>query len=528
MVKKRQRSTSGSAEPVEKSSTAKSLAAKLRKLYNDVPTDSTSALDAMDDDGVDGESGDVKKAREDASRSAHLSTKLENAGRLRLRADIPMLVEGKKMSRKELEDSREEVGEDAEDSKDEDMSAEEVDGDSDDESEEDAANQENDALSEGEDESSSDDAPVEIRNDKIGMTSEPKGDKGNGEEAASEDDDEEGSEENASDVGNDEDDSEEAASKPKAKKKTALAIDADLERQYQLEIRGRDAKKREQDYSANAGASASSSLSGVVVRKQLELYKKLQKMRIMLEPALRRVADAEKDEEDADDCIDKSSTSNKASHFSPAALRGLRSALRDLQAATVPDGWASSMEEQPVNHVSSATDAITTAALNTLEQTRQKTQVAVRNERAFKVLDQSIPAQIEAALEDEHWRKKVALHRASQPSSTFDNTTVYDDREFYAAMLGEIVHGNGLSSSASRDGTDATDGTSTNKTNKSLASRVQLLQSKKNPDCDRRASKGRKIRYVAIEKLQNFMVPRPLENAMDEDLVDQMMNSLFR
>ena len=52
----------------------------------------------------------------------------------------------------------------------------------------------------------------------------------------------------------------------------------------------------------------------------------------------------------------------------------------------------------------------------------------------------------------------------------------------------------------------------------------------KRKDVERRASKGRKTRYVPIPKLQNFMAPRVPEEAgeVDEELVDNLLRTLFR
>lgn len=53
-------------------------------------------------------------------------------------------------------------------------------------------------------------------------------------------------------------------------------------------------------------------------------------------------------------------------------------------------------------------------------------------------------------------------------------------------------------------------------------------------DVDRRASKGRKIRYVPIKKLENFMTAIPinpnisyLPGANDEEFVDCLMSGLL-
>ncbi|KEP63472.1 UNVERIFIED_CONTAM: hypothetical protein HHA_312618 [Hammondia hammondi] len=98
----------------------------------------------------------------------------------------------------------------------------------------------------------------------------------------------------------------------------------------------------------------------------------------------------------------------------------------------------------------------------------------------------------------------------------------YDDGDFYVELLKHVIQqGGALDSSDSLD-----------REKNLLKLRNKLNRGRK--DVDRRASKGRKIRYQPIEKLQNLMTATPwqpnldaLPGAGDEAMVDRLMRQLF-
>jgi len=97
-------------------------------------------------------------------------------------------------------------------------------------------------------------------------------------------------------------------------------------------------------------------------------------------------------------------------------------------------------------------------------------------------------------------------------------TTVeeYDDAPLYAALLKESV----------QKGASGDEYTAMKMASK-FGKRTQNVQ------VDRRASKGRKIRYTPIEKLVNFMAPRPVPLSegvpiTDEQLINAFVNSVFQ
>lgn len=94
---------------------------------------------------------------------------------------------------------------------------------------------------------------------------------------------------------------------------------------------------------------------------------------------------------------------------------------------------------------------------------------------------------------------------------------VYDDRQFYSTLLKNFI----TSSAAKRQGDGAN-------SNFLRADDLEALRQYKRAKqhVDRRASKGRKIRYIVHPKLQNFMYPIPAPSA--ELNADILFQSLFQ
>jgi len=98
---------------------------------------------------------------------------------------------------------------------------------------------------------------------------------------------------------------------------------------------------------------------------------------------------------------------------------------------------------------------------------------------------------------------KKALHKSNKrkresSSSEYLDLEVYDDSAFYSQLLKHYV--NHASNTADNNN---------NMQGLQELRRLKQQQRKSSSDVDRKASKGRKIRYVVHAKLQNFMFPRP-------------------
>lgn len=132
----------------------------------------------------------------------------------------------------------------------------------------------------------------------------------------------------------------------------------------------------------------------------------------------------------------------------------------------------------------------------------------VPGRKAMKVLDQSISSQMEYVMSDPDQRAVKRCRGVTEEE--------YDDAPLYAALLKESVQ-----KGASGDEYKAM------KTASKFGKRGAAKE------VDRRASKGRKIRYTAIDKLTHFMAPRPVPLSegipiTDEGLIEAFVSSIFQ
>ena len=92
------------------------------------------------------------------------------------------------------------------------------------------------------------------------------------------------------------------------------------------------------------------------------------------------------------------------------------------------------------------------------------------------------------------------LDAAAAAASAARDEESYDDAEFYAQLLKELLEASGPGGAA------------------------QPRAPKQRKAVDRRASKGRRLRYAVVEKLVNFMAPAPLSLPPQ---ADQLLRRLF-
>mmetsp|Transcript_595 Transcript_595/g.919 ORF Transcript_595/g.919 Transcript_595/m.919 type:complete len:516 (-) Transcript_595:50-1597(-) len=173
-------------------------------------------------------------------------------------------------------------------------------------------------------------------------------------------------------------------------------------------------------------------------------------------------------------------------------------------------------------------EAHTDNAVRTLERWSTKTKLASGQgqQRKFKAFDRSISDQVEDLLRDmpnlvkrtqlrriEGCRplgSKKARNNEELQEETMDGKAmvydkeVFDDTDFYQEIIRDIL--------------DSNEGSAALTLRQRAAKKVKKKK-------DRRASKGRKVRYVNIPKLTNFTTPR---GGLEEDYPrDSLFNSLF-
>lgn len=129
--------------------------------------------------------------------------------------------------------------------------------------------------------------------------------------------------------------------------------------------------------------------------------------------------------------------------------------------------------------------------------------------KKFKAVNQDILAQVESVLVDPQRVKRKAHAPLDAPESEAAedqlDELMYDDSDFYQQLLKEFIESGGGGA-----GQDAL---------------VRRTHRKKKKLVNRKASKGRQLRYTVHPKLENFMFPEPYPRAeMD---VTELFRSLF-
>lgn len=104
---------------------------------------------------------------------------------------------------------------------------------------------------------------------------------------------------------------------------------------------------------------------------------------------------------------------------------------------------------------------------------------------------------------------QAAKKLASDPS-------VYDDADFYQVLLKELVDQRTIESSSSSQGAGAVPSVML----------TAAREAKSHRNVDRKASKGRKMRFTVHEKLQNFMAPED-RRTWEQGAIDRFLGGLF-
>lgn len=180
---------------------------------------------------------------------------------------------------------------------------------------------------------------------------------------------------------------------------------------------------------------------------------------------------------------------------------------------------------------------------STLEKWSNKVQVAAgaKLNKKFKAFDQNIMTQIENVLADqESLLKRTQLQRSEykilgkvnvtieekqeqeeidsgkKPDRHLNNydVEIFDDQDFYQQQLRELIESRMV---------DTDDPLAIGMR---WAARKQNEQKKKKKTVDRKASKGRQLRFNVHEKLQNFMAPIPVGDWHDT-MVEELYTSLL-
>ncbi|KAG6919002.1 hypothetical protein DXG01_010241 [Tephrocybe rancida] len=103
---------------------------------------------------------------------------------------------------------------------------------------------------------------------------------------------------------------------------------------------------------------------------------------------------------------------------------------------------------------------------------------------------------------------RIGIPEVPEEDAAHEDPNIFDDTDFYQQMLRDVIDARGNAAG----GDDW------------VAIQKQKKAKKK---VDTKASKGRKLRYDAHEKLQNFMVPVPVIGGWHEEQIDELFSSLL-
>lgn len=125
----------------------------------------------------------------------------------------------------------------------------------------------------------------------------------------------------------------------------------------------------------------------------------------------------------------------------------------------------------------------------------------------FRIMDSSFWEQVEATMEYEEIR---------QNNTKSTKSILFDDFKVYQQLLKDFV----------TNSTNSNAGEETSTETLRLSTKYKNNENSKGKDVDRRASKGRKIRYKEIPKLVNFTFPLSRSNTSNLDR-EEYFRSLF-
>jgi protein AATF/BFR2 len=121
-------------------------------------------------------------------------------------------------------------------------------------------------------------------------------------------------------------------------------------------------------------------------------------------------------------------------------------------------------------------------------------------------------------LNSDRWVKRTQVPRSCAPlqmaKKVTEDPTIYDDADFYQMLLKELVDQR------------TSDSGSTGNDNVPTVRWAAIKEAKTRNQVDRRASKGRKLRFTVHEKLQNFMALED-RRSWEDEAIDRLFGTLF-
>ncbi|GAB1315970.1 rRNA-processing protein bfr2 [Madurella fahalii] len=148
----------------------------------------------------------------------------------------------------------------------------------------------------------------------------------------------------------------------------------------------------------------------------------------------------------------------------------------------------------------------------------RRSTVAPSTRKLVKTETQSLVSTLDSQLvSSERLIKRARTPRSCAPAQAAkkveEDTEIYDDADFYQLLLKELVDQRSSDTGAPGESV-------------ATVRWAALKEAKTRKHVDRKASKGRKLRYTVHEKLQNFMAPED-RRSWEEHAIDRLFGTLF-
>lgn len=267
---------------------------------------------------------------------------------------------------------------------------------------------------------------------------------------------------------------------------------------------------------------------GVAVRQQRRTYDSLLNLRIRLQKGL--VAINSLGEADEDDDADK----EPYEAAEEAAIK-LWNAIDGFRASLLPEQTAGQKRKRGID-INTSDEKIWNGMQATEEHASAKrkkvldkwssrvknTTATVNKERQLSTAgSQTLVAVLESQLlNPDRLIKRTKVPRSCAPvqasRKVTEDTSIYDDADFYQLLLKELVDQRTNDAGAGSNSNDSVP----------TVRWTAIKEAKTRKQVDRRASKGRKLRFTVHEKLQNFMAPED-RKTWEEEAIDRLFGTLF-
>lgn len=341
-------------------------------------------------------------------------------------------------------------------------------------------------------------------------------------------DDEEEEESSDEEDGSSAEDSEEGSDEDESEDEHMGGLDED---DGQSDLRKRFAKAQKAVVPTISQAAKEEAQKGVAARQQRRSYDSLLNLRIRLQKGL--VAINSLSEATGSDDTDNKEPYEAAEE---AAIK-LWTTIDGFRASLLPDPKAGQKRKRDTfdvgaptealwEHMESAEERAATKRREVLEKWANKvkhTVATVSKERQLGGAAQSVVAALEGQLISgaERLVKRTRVPRSCAPVQAArkvpEDPAIYDDADFYQLLLKELVDQRSSDAGAGANGANGDVPT---------VRWTAVSEAKTRKQVDRKASKGRKLRFTVHEKLQNFMAPED-RRGWEDEAIDRLFGTLF-